>query len=645
MDEAHGWRSDSRRFLSSSEWAFPALLGRMDSLWCCGTVSRVQSSDQKPTQDQQNAKPAWRRLVTPWQIALAATLALMLSIQLQNGGTKNVTLAEVREAIKEKNVEEARVFTATRILELKLEDGTKISSGYVEDDAQDVVKSLETSGAKVTVTGEQQPSQLMGLLYMLLPIGLIIGAMMLLSRKMPGSMMDKFGKQSNREPVRVPETRFADVAGADEALEDLREVVEFLRDPERYEKLGARIPRGVLLEGPPGTGKTLLARATAGEAQVPFFALSGSDFVEMFAGVGASRVRAAFEKARKAERAIVFIDEIDAIGKKRSASGMSGGVDERENTLNALLVEMDGFEKSGVVVIAATNRQDVLDAALLRPGRFDRKVGVTIPDRRGREKLFALYLKSASLSTDLAREDAAERLAGRSMGMTGADIAAVVNEAALSAAKLGATGIEMAHLHDALERVMLGRERRSVQVSDWAKEVTAWHEAGHTVCALLVDSAWKPERVSIVPRGGAGGATWFSTDDEHFITKSRARAELIVGLGGRAAEEILLNGDVTQGASNDLMQATARAERMICDWGMTGTLAYVNRERVLTEDTEIRQRVEQMLQSAMREAAALLEGNRDLLEEIARELREVETLDRDDLAKIRARVEAARHSA
>jgi cell division protease FtsH len=602
-------------------------------------VAEVQNTDENPP--VKDERPLRKRVTNPWVLMLSFVMAMLIVMQMQGGPAKNATLADVREAVASDNVVSAKVRTATHVIELKLVDGSTMRSGYVDDGISDVITSIEDAGAEVVVVGDEQPSTLTSLLFAVLPIGLIVAAMLLISKRLPGGMMEKFGKQ-NKDAVAVPETRFSDVAGVDEALEDLREVVEFLKDPGKFEKLGARIPRGVLLEGPPGTGKTLLARATAGEAKVPFFALSGSDFVEMFAGVGASRVRSVFEKARRVERAIIFIDEIDAIGKRRSSGNMSGGMEERENTLNALLVEMDGFEKSGIVVIAATNRHDVLDAALLRPGRFDRKVTVSIPDRKGREKLFGLYLHNASLAEGLAPSDAAERLASRSMGMTGADISAVVNEAALGAATAGAVGVAMEHLHDALERVMLGRERRSMEVSDWAKKLTAWHEAGHTACSLLVDSAWKPERVSIVPRGSAGGATWFSTDDEVFITKSRARAELVVGLGGRAAESILLDGDVTQGASSDLMQATARAEQMICAWGMNGTLAYVNRERMLLDNAALQDRVEVLLQEAMREAEELLASNRDLLEAIADELCEKETLDRDDLELIQQRVEAAR---
>jgi cell division protease FtsH len=577
-------------------------------------------------------KPTWKSSI----FTSAAIVLLTLFVLLNTGDTKkDATLAEVRAAVKTKPVEQVKVITSTRTLTVTLEDGTTLTSGYVESTLDPLLDELATRNVDVVVTGARPSSMLGQLMLGLFPIMLLLAGMYFVTQKMSGGgALGRFAK-SPKEAVAVPDTTFADVAGADEAVEDLREIVEFLKSGESYERLGARVPKGVLLEGPPGTGKTLLARATAGEAGVAFFALAGSDLVQMFAGVGASRVRSAFEKARKAERAIIFIDEIDAIGRKRSSGSLSGGLEERENTLNALLVEMDGFESSGVVVIAATNRADVLDAALLRPGRFDRKVPVAAPDRKGREALFALYLKDAQLTTDANAADIAERMASRSMGMTGADIAAVVNEAALIAAKQGAEGIEERHFHDALERVALGRERRSVTVSDWAKRVTAWHEAGHTLCAMFTSGSWKPERVSIVPRGAAGGATWFSTDDEQFITRSSAFAELVVGLGGRAAEELILDGDITQGASGDLMQATARAERMVCEWGMSGTLTHIKRDRLMGEDAQdIRERVEALLQEAMTKARELVTEQRACLDALAVALIERETLDRDEVASI-----------
>jgi cell division protease FtsH len=589
------------------------------------TTNETPQDPKKPT------KPSWRTTILLSCVMLLVTW--MVSAR-NNSKADDVTVADIAALVVKGDAKLVKVHPSDHSLTVELKDGTTKSSGYVDATLEPLLETLQKENVDVAVTGATSPSTLAQLLMGVFPIMLLLGGMLLLMKKMPGASMMKFGK-TTKEPVAVPDTTFADVAGAEEAVEDLREVVEFLKSNERYERLGARVPKGVLLEGPPGTGKTLLARATAGEAGVPFFALSGSDFVEMYAGVGASRVRSAFELARKTGRAIVFIDEIDAIGRARSSVSRGGGHEERENTLNALLVEMDGFDKSGVVVIAATNRADILDAALLRPGRFDRRVSVTIPDRKGRNELFGLYLKEASLDEGVDPEDTAARLASRSMGMTGADISAVVNEAALGAAKEGAAGIAVRHLHDALERVALGRERRSVTVSDWAKRVTAWHEAGHTLCALHTPGAWQPERVSIVPRGATGGATWFSTDDEQFITKSSAFAELVVGLGGRAAEELILDGDVTQGASGDFMQATARAERMVCDWGMTGTLVHVSRDRLMGEDAkDVRDRVEALLQEAMAAARELVFQHRETLDAIAEALLERETLDRDEISEI-----------
>lgn len=595
-------------------------------------MRRVQnSSNENPPEQKKPTKPSWRTAIL---VSCAIVLVGWLLSARQTREVNEVTIADVSTLVADGDAELVKVNPSNHSLTVVLKDGTTKRSGYVDATLEPLLETLKREDIDVVITGAESPSTLAQLLMGMFPILLLLGGMLWLTKKMPGASMMKFGK-TTKEAVAVPDTSFADVAGVEEAVEDLKEVVEFLKSNERYERLGARVPKGVLLEGPPGTGKTLLARATAGEAGVPFFALSGSDFVEMYAGVGASRVRSAFELARKSGRAIVFIDEIDAIGRARSSVSRGGGHEERENTLNALLVEMDGFAKSGVVVIAATNRADILDAALLRPGRFDRRVSVGIPDRKGRTGLFSLFLKGASLAEGVDVTDTAERMASRSMGMTGADISAVVNEAALGAAKEGAAGIEIRHLHDALERVALGRERRSVTVSEWAKKVTAWHEAGHTLCALHTPGSWQPERVSIVPRGGAGGATWFSTDDEQFITKSAAFAELVVGLGGRAAEELILEGDVTQGASGDLLQATARAERMVCDWGMTETLVHVSRERLMGEDAkDVRDRVEALLQEAMTTARELVTRHRAALDAIAEALLERETLDREEINEI-----------
>jgi cell division protease FtsH len=367
------------------------------------------------------------------------------------------------------------------------------------------------------------------------------------------------------EEAAVPDTRFGDVAGADEAVEELRELVQFLRTPARFTKLGARLPGGYLLVGPPGTGKTLLARAVAGEAGVPFYAMSGSEFIETYVGVGASRMRTLFDRARSTLKAIVFIDEIDAIGKSRQAGHGGGANDERESTLNQLLVEMDGFQQSSVVVLAATNRPDTLDHALLRPGRFDRQVTVAPPDRAGRRRILELYARRHPLAAGVDLE----LLARRTAGFTGADLNNLMNQAALVAVRSNAGEIAQACLEEALATVVLGPARKSLEVAERDRVITAWHEAGHALAGLLVPEADDPVQVTIVPRGGAGGVTWFAATDGLFLTARQARARLLVALAGRVAEELHLGDDFTQGAANDFKSATEIARRMVTEFGMS----------------------------------------------------------------------------
>jgi cell division protease FtsH len=556
--------------------------------------------------------------------------------------SEKVSLDAISAFIENDKVEVAKLDDSKRRIELTLSDDKRVYAGYPDGYGKDLVESLRPNRVRIEVGEVTQPNVLLGLLFGFLPFLLVGVLIWSLSKRLSQGGLRGMAGNNKGQIAEVPETRFTDVAGCDEALEDLREVVEFLQEGARYERLGARVPSGVLLVGPPGTGKTMLARATAGEAGVPFFALSGSDFVEMFVGVGASRVRTLFEKARKAGRAIVFIDEIDAIGKKRGGGGFGGGAnDERENTLNALLVEMDGFIQSGVVVIAATNRVDVLDAALLRPGRFDRRVMVGLPDRRGREKLYDMYLEQKTLEEGVKCHDLSVKLAKRSTGMSGADIAAVVNEAALGAAKRSNTGgVGEADLNEALERVALGRERRSAHISERAQRITAWHEAGHTTVSLMLEHASKPERVSIVPRGGAGGATWFAGDeDEHFQTRREACANLAVSYGGRAGEEILLEGDYTQGASGDIAQATRLAEHMVFEWGMSEYgLVRVEKDRLLERDDTAHRAVRELLEDAIQEARRVLFENHDILKAVAEALLENETLGRDELDEIKSSV-------
>ena len=429
------------------------------------------------------------------------------------------------------------------------------------------------------------------------------------------------------------------MAGTDEAKEELQEIIDFLKDPQKFQKLGGRIPKGVLLVGPPGTGKTLLARAIAGEANVPFFSISGSDFVEMFVGVGASRVRDLFEQGKKNAPCIIFIDEIDAVGRHRGA-GLGGGHDEREQTLNALLVEMDGFESNeGVILIAATNRPDVLDPALQRPGRFDRRVVVARPDVRGREEILRVHTRKVPLSEDVELSV----LARGTPGFSGADLANLVNEAALWAARQGRKLVMMADFETSKDKVLMGVERKSMILSEDEKRNTAYHEAGHALVAAMTPCADPLHKVTIIPRGMALGVTMqLPIDDKHTYTKVFLEAQLSVLMGGRAAEEIFL-GHITTGAGNDIERASDIARHMVCEWGMSelGPLAFGKKEEAIflgreiaqhrdySEDTAIRidGEVKKIITAAYSSARTILETNRETLERIALALREREVLD------------------
>jgi len=438
---------------------------------------------------------------------------------------------------------------------------------------------------------------------------------------------------------------FADVAGADEAKDDLEEIIAFLKDPKKFQKLGGRIPKGVLMMGPPGTGKTLLARAIAGEAGVPFFSISGSDFVEMFVGVGASRVRDLFEQGKKHAPCIIFIDEIDAVGRHRGA-GLGGGHDEREQTLNQLLVEMDGFESNeGVIMIAATNRPDVLDPAILRPGRFDRRITVPRPDIRGRQGILGVHTKKVPLSNDVQLEI----IAAGTPGFVGADLENLVNEAALLAARQDKDCVTMGDFELAKDKVLMGSERRSLVMSESERRVSAWHEAGHTLVGKLVEGNDSVHKVSIIPRGAALGVTMFlPTEDRHTMTKRQSLARIAMALGGRAAEKIVFN-EVTSGASDDIKRATNLARAMICEMGMSdklGPLSYSESEGNVFLGREMSSRRENYSEETAREidrelrgiidsqyalAVRVLEENRDKLDRLAQALLERETLDSEEI--------------
>jgi cell division protease FtsH len=438
---------------------------------------------------------------------------------------------------------------------------------------------------------------------------------------------------------------FADVAGVDEAKDEVEEIIAFLKDPKKFQRLGGRIPKGVLMIGPPGTGKTLLARAIAGEAGVPFFSISGSDFVEMFVGVGASRVRDLFEQGKKHAPCIIFIDEIDAVGRHRGA-GLGGGHDEREQTLNQLLVEMDGFESNeGVIIIAATNRPDVLDPAILRPGRFDRRITVTRPDVRGREAILRVHAKKTPLAPDVDMET----IARGTPGFSGADLENLVNEAALLAARQDKDALGMADFEMAKDKVYMGTERRSMVISDEEKRNTAIHEAGHTLISVLITHHDPVHKVTIIPRGPALGVTWYlPKDDRHNLSKEQAESSIAVALGGRIAEEVIF-GRLTTGAGNDIEKATDIARKMVCEWGMSekmGPLAYGKKEEQVflgrdygsrqadySESTavEIDQEVRRIVQDQYKRVRAALEANKEKLEVLANMLIERETLDSEEI--------------
>lgn len=428
----------------------------------------------------------------------------------------------------------------------------------------------------------------------------------------------------------IPRVTFADVAGCEEAIEDLQELAQFLKDPERFHELGAKVPKGALLIGPPGTGKTLLARAVAGEAGVPFFSAAGSDFVEMYVGVGASRVRELFAKAKACEKAIIFIDEIDAVAKIRSSNSQNSN-DERDGTLNAILHELDGFAKSNVILLAATNRSEMLDPAIMRPGRLDRKINVPNPDRKGREAILHIHAKGKPLAKDVDLS----LIAKRTPGMSGADLSSILNEAAIEAVRRNLKQIDASCLSDGVALVAMGRARKSAVVTDRDRLITAWHEAGHTICALLHPDAADPVSVSITPRGHAGGITWMSGSDDQYLQRNQAAAQLIVALGGRAAEEMLLEGEFTQGPSSDLEHATKLADRMVNYYGMTRRGLMVRESDSGTASAEV---IEELLSGALVDAKNLLTDNLEFMELLISRLLESETLDQPEILEIHAMV-------
>lgn len=537
--------------------------------------------------------------------------------------------------------------------------GDNISGKYMDGNSfqttappkdPDLIKSLRQKNVRIVVVPPEQTSWYMSILISWFPMLLLLGIWIFFMRQMQsgGGKAMSFGKSKARLLNDTKnKTTFKDVAGVDEAKEELHEIIEFLKEPQKFSKLGGKIPKGVLLVGPPGTGKTLLARAISGEANVPFFSISGSDFVEMFVGVGASRVRDLFEQGKKNSPCIIFIDEIDAVGRHRGA-GLGGGHDEREQTLNQLLVEMDGFENNeGVILIAATNRPDVLDPALLRPGRFDRQVTVGRPDVKGREGILKVHTSTVPLvdGVDL------KIIARGTPGFTGADLANLVNEAALLAARDDKKAVAMSDFEEAKDKVMMGVERRSMVISEKEKKTTAYHEAGHALVAVLLPGTDPIHKVTIIPRGSALGVTMqLPMDEQHTYQRNYLINSLAILMGGRCAEEICL-GEMTTGAGNDIERATEMARKMVCEWGMSekmGPLTYGTKEEQVflgkdfssqknfSDQTAklIDQEVKTLVMGGYTRATELLTQNRDKLEEMAQALLEHETLNAKEIQNI-----------
>lgn len=634
-------------------------------------------SDQDPRAPKTDKRPNGNDPQFNWRglVLIAITFALIGGAFLFRSGsflqTETISFPRFQQLIAEKRI----LATAEKPLKIVVEQGSNtqyITGIYKVDPATDkpepagplggraqpdtmgfrvdifaqldggeVLKSLETAGLPFTYQPESNFWATTVISF--LPIALFLLVLYFFFRsqiKMAGKGALNFGKSKARMLSRDKnKITFKDVAGVEEAKDEVQELVEFLKDPKRFQKLGGRIPKGVLMVGPPGTGKTLLARAIAGEADVPFFSISGSDFVEMFVGVGASRVRDMFEQGRKSAPCLIFIDEIDAVGRHRG-HGLGGGHDEREQTLNQLLVEMDGFDaQDGVIIIAATNRPDVLDPALLRPGRFDRQVTVSLPDVKGREQILRVHAKKVKMAEDVDLGI----IARGTPGFSGAELANVINEAALSSARRGLKAITTRELDEARDKVRWGRERRSLAMSDQEKIATAWHEAGHALLNVVLEHTHPLHKVTIIPRGPALGATMYLPAGDKYSTQRKEALDLLaVTMGGRIAEEMFTN-DVSNGASGDIMQATQLSRRMVCEWGMSslGMIRFseesdhvflardMSRSREYSEATAqlIDAEVKKLIDDAYERARLLLEQYRDKVEMIAKALLEFETLE------------------
>ena len=593
-----------------------------------------------------------------WLIA-GTFLFMMLDNFSRNNPMDELTYSEFKQEVQSKKVKSIVYKGDQMTVEGERLDGTKFSTKkpvYVRDDMLD--ESLREADVAVSYEALDKPSIWSQLLVGAFPLLLLLGIFFLFMRQMQGGVGGKGGPMTfGKSKAKLLDgghvkTNFNDVAGCEEAKDDVKELVDFLKDPAKFIKVGGKIPRGILMVGPPGTGKTLLARAVAGEAKVPFFTISGSDFVEMFVGVGASRVRDMFEQAKKHSPCIVFIDEIDAVGRQRGA-GLGGGHDEREQTLNQLLVEMDGFEENlGVIVIAATNRPDVLDAALLRPGRFDRQVMVGLPDIKGREQILNVHLKKVPVDKSVE----AEVIARGTPGFSGADLANLVNEAALLAARKGQKKVNHDMLDYAKDKIMMGAERKSMILNEDTKKLTAYHEAGHAIVGLKMPEHHPVYKVTIIPRGGALGVTMFLPEEDTYMSSKTAIISQITSLfGGRVAEEIIYGSDgITTGASSDIERASELARNMVTKWGFSEKLGTIkfddedenpflgrtagNKKRIFSEETakQIDKEVKEIIQSCYENAAEILTKNLDKLHGMADALLKYETIDQDQISDIMA---------
>jgi cell division protease FtsH len=581
--------------------------------------------------EMKNKNPKLKKAIIGVWVFSAFLWFLILSTPANIG--EKVSYNSGIASINNKEVAKAEVDDHKRQINLTLNKDDKfVYFSYPEGSIKDILDSLINNNIEAEIKPVPRPTFFSSLISALLPIFLLVGLLLYFSRKAVGaSGIGMIGKLSRKksEPVTTPKTTFKDVAGLDETVEELREVVEILSNPEKYRKLGGEVPRGFLLVGPPGTGKTLLAKAVAGEAGVPFFALSGSDFTEMFVGVGASRVRELFANARAQSPSIIFVDEIDSIARKRG-NAIMGGNDERENTLNQLLAELDGFEGRNVIFLGATNRVDVLDPALLRPGRFDRKVSVPLPDKSGREAILKVHAKGKPFEKNIDFQSFAKM----TTGLSGADLAYIINESCLDAARKGQKSVTNDNLHSSLAISILGRERKGTIVSQRDREIVAYHESGHTLAALLYPNADKPVNVSIIPRGGAAGVTWMGGDVNGFITRDQMFAKLVVAMSGRSAEEIHLDGNYTQGAHGDLQAATSIATEMITRYGMGEDLVSIDYIPGSTGSDKINLESSLLIKSALIESRKLLLKNKKFLILIANELLSKETLDAEQLDKL-----------